>query len=124
MLINLSNHPYSNWQVTQKSVAVKYGECIDLPFPDVDPFGGEEYIQNLARLVVGEMEPLFEGEDITVHVMGEMTLMYAIIGLLHQKNIRCIASTTKRIVEEKSNGRKEVIFEFIRFREYQKCIKF
>lgn len=123
MLINLSNHPYSIWNSNQKSAAEKYGACVDFPFPNVDPFGDEAYILHLAKSIVAEIEASYPLESITVHIMGEMTLSYAIIKLLHQKPVKCIASTTKRIVKEKSDNTKEVIFDFIRFREYQNDFK-
>ncbi len=34
MFINLSNHALQNWSLKQKEEAVKYGELIDLPFPN------------------------------------------------------------------------------------------
>ncbi|MGQ9799960.1 MAG: hypothetical protein ACUVRG_11875, partial [Ignavibacterium sp.] len=52
-----------------------------------------------------------------VHLMGEFTFVYNLVNLLKKKNIKVIVSTTDRIVEE-SDGKKIVIFQFVRFREY------
>jgi hypothetical protein len=53
-----------------------------------------------------------------VHIMGEMTFCFALIEKLKQNNIKCIASTSKRIVNTISNNKKEIIFEFCTYREY------
>ena len=51
--------------------------------------------------------------------MGELTLTFSLLKRLQEYGIRCVASTSKRIVKEEVPGRKEeVIFEFERFREY------
>ena len=59
------------------------------------------------------------GKDVTIHIMGELTFTFALLKRLQERGIRCVASTSKRIVKEEVPGRKEeVIFEFDRFREY------
>lgn len=52
--------------------------------------------------------------------MGEQTFAYSLVKRLKNRNINCVASTTKRIVNMDSSGqKKEVIFQFERFRYYE-----
>jgi len=38
MLINLSNHPFKDWEIGhQKAAMVLFGRVEDIPFPDVNP---------------------------------------------------------------------------------------
>ena len=55
---------------------------------------------------------------VAVHLMGELTFSFALVGLLQALGITCVASTARRQVIEKSPGRKEAIFEFVQFRAY------
>lgn len=116
MLINLSNHPSEFWGKDQKDAAAEYGEIIDIGFPVLDPSENEEYIKGKADEYLNKI--LSYGDSAVVHIMGEMTFVYALIYRLKQHGIKCIASTTQRIVTEQESGKKEVIFKFNRFREY------
>jgi hypothetical protein len=119
MIINLSNHPSTLWQAAQLEAASVYGEIIDLPFPAVNPEGDEEYIQSLGKEYLEKIGQLAQGKNVTVHLMGELTLTYCLVNALMAKGIKCIASTTERIVEEK-DGAKISEFRFKQFREYKK----
>lgn len=49
MLINLSNHPYSDCGEKQKNeVKLQSGEVKDIAFPVISPTGNENYIIELA----------------------------------------------------------------------------
>ena len=120
MLINFTNHPFDKWTDKQKEAALDiYEEVKDLPFPEVAPDGDEEYIKQLAdqylKCILEFHEP---GENFAVHIQGEFTLVYRMINLLKEYEIKCIASTTRRIVEEHPDGTRTYRFEFVRFREY------
>ncbi|MDR3129376.1 MAG: CRISPR-associated protein [Tannerellaceae bacterium] len=120
MLINLSNHPSHLWSEKQWKAAMVYGEVVDIPFPDVDPEGDELYIHSLSfEYVMKILNIKKEEENVTVHIMGEMTLSYSLIHALSSENISCIASTTLRNVISFSNDVKETQFVFSRFRKYQ-----
>ena len=120
MFLNLSNHPSANWSAEQSEVAKRlYGEIVDLPFPVVDPTGDEEYIATLADKYCQMVLEMSEGLEITVHLMGEMTFTFALIQCLRIHNIPCVASTTQREIVEHSDGRKESLFKFVKFREYR-----
>lgn len=119
MLINLSNHPSSNWSQEQIETAKRfYGDIVDLPFPNVDPAGNEEYIEALAGEYCKKVEELAAGKDVTVHLMGEMALTLALVQRLQTQGIPCVAATTKRETVEYADGRKESVFKFVRFRKY------
>jgi len=121
MLINLSNHPYAQWNEEQKRASETFGDCVDLPFPSIDPDGDEEYIVRMAEEYYQKIVQFVETEPnvkVTVHLMGEMTFLYALLEKLKQNNIRCIASTTQRKGIDLGNGRKDIQFQFVRFRYY------
>ena len=49
MFINLSNHALQNWSLKQKEEAEKYGELIDLPFPNISPYADSVEIDRLVE---------------------------------------------------------------------------
>ena len=123
MLINLSNHPSANWSPEQVDVAQGYGEIIDLPFPNIDPAGDEEYIQSLCDEYLLKIDAICRDgacpvSTVTVHIMGEMTFTFAMVNALHSRGITCVASTTERVTKEE-NGVKTSEFRFVNFRKYQ-----
>lgn len=121
MLLNLSNHPSANWSEEQKTAAnQQYGEIVDLPFPQVSPEGDEAYIAAIADEYSKKVEKLSSRQSITVHLMGEMTLAFALAKRLQDNGITCVASTTERIAEDDAKGGKISKFKFVRFREYGK----
>lgn len=120
MLINLTNHPLSRWSDKQKAAAEVYGEIVDLPFPIIDETGDETYIKSLVEDYFQRIIKLSEGKSVFVHLMGEMTFTFALVALLLRHNIICLSSTTKRIVQtDESGAKKEVVFQFERFRRFE-----
>ena len=121
MLINLSNHPSSNWPKEQFFAAKEYTEIVDIPFPAIDPQLDAISILRLAKEHLHiVLEELGTSEDPlnAVHLMGEMTFTFALVAMLQKHNIKCLASTTKRQVVNLKEGKKTVEFQFVRFREY------
>lgn len=116
--INLSNHPSDLWEEKQLEAAGQFGEIVDIPFPQVGPEASHEDILALAEECVHAIEEKAQDAEITVHVMGEMTLTYAIVARLKEMGIPCVASTTERHVELNDDGTKTSEFCFVRFREY------
>lgn len=117
MLINLSNHPYRQWGEEQKKAAGCYGECIDLPFPNIPAEYDETEVDVIANRYLDKI--LSYGRDLTVHVMGEQTFCYALISRLLKHGITCIASCTARDVTMLQDGSKQARFHFTRFRKYK-----
>ena len=119
VFINLSNHPFSNWSDEQLSAAKVYGELVFLPFPVIDPhFGHEEVALEAERIIKDIRKAAPEPEATTIHVMGEMTLTYALVERLKSLGYRCLASTTERHIWTDADGNKVTAFRFVRFREY------
>ena len=118
LFINLSNHPSSTWQPAQLEAARQYGEIIDIDFPTVDALCEPERVDHLANQYAQDIINRGAPTCITAHVMGEMTLTFRIVELLKAQGIRCVASTTERIVTDLSDNRKETQFSFVQFREY------
>jgi len=128
MLINLSNHPSTKWSPEQLAAAQVFGKVVDLPFPDVDPSGGEAYIRSLCESYLQKIDHISRDgastvsmtcpvSEVTVHIMGEMTLTFALVNALQSRGTTCVASTTERIVTE-ANGVRTSAFHFRQFRKY------
>ena len=98
--------------------AHEYGEIEDMSFPSIKPENNYLDIQSRAKTEVKQIEEKGKGFDLTVHIMGEMTFTYAVVSKLKERGIRCIASTTERIVTEETDGKKLSEFSFVGFREY------
>ena len=118
MLINLSNHPSTSWSFQQLEAAQTYDEIVDLPFPIVDPEADETDIATLSEEYFLKIKQVSSGKKVVVHLMGEMTLSFNLIQRLKDADITCIASTSERIIKEIDSGKKEVTFQFKRFRKY------
>ena len=120
MLINLTNHPSGQWPAEQLTTARSlYSDIVDLPFPNVDPAGDEQYITHLADQYLQKVLDIAGLTTPTVHLMGEMTFTVALLNRLQAHGITAIASTTQRIVESLPSGEKKVKFQFVRFRIYK-----
>lgn len=114
IFVNFTNHPSKHWEEAELLAAQKYGTIVDIPFPDVDPDGKENYIAQLA----GEyMEKIICLHPSAVLCQGEFCLVYRIVSYLKQKKITVLSACSERIVIEKKQ-RKQVIFRFRQFREY------
>jgi len=114
--VNLSNHPSEGWDDAQLSAAQRYGEVVDIHFPNVEPAFSSELVNSMAELVVNTLTAF--DSDITVHIMGEMTFTYAVVSRLKALGITCLASTTERSTVILPDGRKVSEFKFVQFREY------
>ena len=117
IFINISNHPTSTWQDSQRE-AIRGNIAIDIDFPQVPPNSSSDEIKTLVDKYMGKIGRYATPDAaLTVHVMGEMTFTYALVNRLKAEGIKCVASTTERIVEENDNT-KTSFFRFVRFREY------
>ena len=118
MLINLSNHPSTDWNETQLAEAGKFGEIYDLPFPQIDPTLSPKQINELATQYFLQVQAIASPREAVVHIMGELTLCYQLVDMLKSLGYTCLASTSERKVKDLGDGKKEVTFEFVQFREY------
>jgi len=122
MLLNLSNHPSTNWPSEQSAAAVEqYHEIIDLAFPQISPAAAIGDVIKLAENYADQCVELLKGYDkekSAVHLMGEMTFTYSLLRLLQLRGITCVASTTQRIAVQDEAGVKTSSFRFVQFRSY------
>lgn len=118
MFLNLSNHPSTLWSAEQLSAAAQYGEIQDLPFPAIDPAADETIIDELVDQYFDEIIEISKGKNLTVHLMGEMTFTFALVRRLQGAGIACVASTSVRSSIEVAQGKKQIEFQFVRFRNY------
>lgn len=119
LLINLTNHPYAQWDDKQKQAAQTYGEVRDLPFPRIDSTASEEEITDLVNSFYEKIRALGRQDVTTIHIMGEFSFTFALLKKLQAAGYICVASTTERIVREIGDNKKEVSFQFKRFRRYE-----
>lgn len=120
MFINYSNHPSKNWDEKQLAEARVWGDIIDLPFLQVSPEIDSSEVEKMAE---EEVSKILKYEPSAVLCQGEFTLCFSIIKRLQLKGIKVLAACSQRVVLEeiRENGqvRKEAIFRFVRFREYE-----
>lgn len=118
-LINLTNHRSSKWSPKQISEAEKLGEITDMPFPEVDPFGSSEYIDELVEEYFLKIK---EYDQPVVLVQGEYLFTYRLVNKLKSAGIKAIAGCSDRRTVEyvDSDGRttRKSEFEFVGFKEY------
>lgn len=117
--VNFSNHPSERWNEQQKTEAQKWGEIVDIPFPNVQPEASCEEIRKMAEYYV---EKIQKYHPVAVMCQGEFTLTYWVVRLLKEHKITVVSACSKRqVTEEKREGGetcKKSIFNFIQFREY------
>lgn len=120
MLINLSNHPSSNWDSFQHESAAPFGEIIDIPFPEIDPDWDSQQIKELAREYLQRIKTLAGEESAVpvVHIMGEYSFCYQLVEMLKNHGIDAVVSTSKRQSVINSDGTKTIRFDFVKFRNY------
>lgn len=118
VFINYTNHPSGSWGEKQKEAAGRYGHVVDVQFPIIEPDMNEGDIETLAETEFQKILKLVDGKDATVHIMGEQTLAFVLINKLKTHGIRCVASTSARVVKELDDKTRVVEFNFVRFREY------
>jgi len=117
LFLNLSNHPSAQWSPQQRHAAQAFGDIRDWEFPQIPSEADAVQIARMAQEAASKIIELAQDHDLTVHVMGEMTFTFQLVERLKAFGIRCVASTTKRVVEEDGDKR-TYTFKFVQFREY------
>jgi hypothetical protein len=119
LFVNFTNHPSTGWSPEQLAAANVYGDIVDIPFPDVDPCGDEEYIQQLADEY---LEKIGKQNPAAVLCQGEMTLAFAVAARLAKIGTTVLAACSKRMAIEEINKDGKVVktaeYKFTRFRRY------
>lgn len=119
MFINFTNHPSANWSAEQLAAAERYGEIVDLSFPDVQAKADESMIAKLADEKCSE---ICGHDPDAVLVQGEMTLTFAVVKRLLDKGITVLCAASERICEtnvsEDGSTIRKSVFKFAGFRRY------
>ena len=120
IFINLSNHPSEKWNDFQKNVVLKdHSQIIDIPFPDIDPYGTSQYID---ELVDEYLEKVLSYGRPTVMVQGEYIFTYRMIVQLKKLNLVVLASCSDRrtieYIDDNGFTARRSEFEFVEFKEY------
>lgn len=119
VFLNLSNHPSEDWESAQVFYAQEYGIIYNRAFPQVGSELDSTGVDALAEDIKCEILNEYSGCALTVHVMGEMTLTYALVSKLKSCGIRCVASCSERVSSfDPETGVKSSVFKFECFREY------
>ncbi len=119
MLINFSNHPTEKWGSEQKEAAFdQFGEIEYFPFPVIDPHWNYEEVQTLAST---KLKAILEeyGSNIHILIAGEQSFLLAFVEQCKTKDISCLVATSNRIVKPLANNKKEIVFEFVKFRKIE-----
>lgn len=114
IFINFTNHPSDKWDSDQRQCAMKYGEIVDLPFPEVKAEADEDVLNEMA---VSYVRKILELQPAAVLCQGEFCLVFQVVTMLKAHGITVLAACSERKVEEYGN-KKEVTFKFVRFRKY------
>lgn len=118
-LINLSNHPSSSWSNSQLQTALThFGDITDIPFPEIDPEWDNVQIAELAQTYFQKIREMAMNAVPVVHIMGEYSFCFALVGLLKDEGIQAVVSTSKRQSVMHDDGTKTIKFDFVRFRNY------
>lgn len=118
IFVNHTNHPSERWDAAQRAEALKYGEIIDLPFPNIPPAWESTEVAQLARKTAEQIAAL---KPAAVLCQGEFTYAFRLIELLKAQGIKTLAATSERVVSEQLEAgvlKRTYVFSFCRFREY------
>lgn len=119
MFINLSNHPSTKWSDKQLQSAKKYGEIMDVPFPEVDPHGSSEDID---ELVQNYFAKIMEYDNPVIMLQGEYLFTYRLVNKLKEAGLTVLAGCSDRrtveYVDENGFTDRRSEFEFVEFKEY------
>lgn len=120
MLINLSNHPSSQWEAPQHQAATEFGEIIDIPFPEIEPEWDANHVEELAKVYLDKILAVASENhaEPVVHLMGEYVFCFNLATMLKANNIKVLVSTSQRQSVMNDDGTKTIKFSFTRFREY------
>lgn len=120
MFVNLSNHESKNWQKKQIEKAEKYGEIIDMAFPEIT---GSTSIEEIDIFVKEYYEKLSKMSFDAILLVGEYSFVYSLIKLLlkEHKNVFSIKSDFKlsHYVDKDGICKREIKNDFIDFVRYE-----
>ena len=112
--VNFTNHPSDKWETEQRRCALEYGELVNLPFPEVEAEADENAVNEMAESYVRKILDL---DPCAVLCQGEFSLAFQVTSMLKAHGITVLAACSRREVKVYGN-KKEVLFQFVRFRKY------
>ncbi len=119
MIINFTNHPSVAWSDEQLAAAGRWGNIVDLRFPDVPAESDENDIAVLADTYYAKIRGL---DPDAVLVQGEMSLSFSVALRLRQSGMTVLCAASERVCDTETANDGAVIrrsiFRFLRFREY------
>jgi hypothetical protein len=119
--INITNHPAAKWSAEQLDSAKRYGNVVDIPFPQISPTATQDEIKKMAKSLAADICGTYQIGDGAL-VQGEMTFTYVLVHELQARGIVCFAACSERVTEEVVNPdgttTKRSTFKFVQFREY------
>ena len=131
IFVNISNHPSSKWSKEQLDAAHRMGEIVDILFPNIPASASKEDVKKIACDVVSAAYHVdgFDVEDSNfVLVQGEMSATYEMVQRFATLNymtgmtfIPVVACSERNVIEKQLDDgttKKEVVFKFVKFREY------
>lgn len=131
MFINYTNHPSASWGEKQTNEAKKYGEIVDMPFPNIPPQMTVQELIEFAREESNKVIKVVECEkNSAVLCQGESVFTYMMVyNLLNKKataqsglkDLKVVSAVSERKVIEITDGdvtQKKSEFCFEGFREY------
>ena len=123
---NVTAHPSTKWSTEQLHAAHgPYAESIvDMGFPQVPPTASREDVQRMAQAVLDDIKGHLHGSPASCRVLvqGEMTLVYALVGMLKAAGHVPVAACSERksVETQDASGAtvKRSVFSFVGFRPY------
>ena len=119
IFINHTNHSSDKWGAEQTEAAKKYGDILDIPFPNIDPHLDTEGVYDVVR---EHFDLIMDHRPQAVLCQGEFVYVCKMAELLKEAGVKVLAATSERVVtetiDESGNDVKTVIFTFVRFREF------
>ena len=119
IFVNHTNHAAENWSAEQKAAAEKFGQIVNLPFPDVPPNFNAEKVK---EMVLKNLQEILKFKPTAVLCQGEFNYTVAMVTELKKNKIEVLAATSERVVEEvlQNDGSTKTIstFKFVNFRSY------
>ena len=118
MFVNFSSHPSADWCSTQIEEAQKYGEIIDVAFPDITPEINEQQIEEMADRYASE---IIKMKPDAVMCQGEYSLTFSVALRLMSANIKVLCACTERCAictHNEADTKIESLFSFVKFRNY------
>ena len=118
--INHTNHSSAQWSQEQRIAAEKYGEIVNLSFPNIGADWNEEKISQFVEI---NAKKIIEMNPAAVLCQGEYNYTYSMINYLKRNNIVVLAAASERVVDEKvqpdGTTQKVSSFKFVQFRQYK-----